>query len=229
MPIIKEIKPSDTLVIAATGFAHKLNLPIDKFFQVAGLSGASKITLTDPTRRMTLGGLPPEHMCFSDLVEHLQAQIALHSPRQVITVGTSGGAHTALLLAHLLQANYAVAFAPYPYLSIDAIRTMRDPVSQSMGPIIKALDCLPDAVKRYFDLRNVLVHWNQITHYYVHVARDHVWDYRRAEYLDGLPKLSVISHPYTEHAIAGVIARDGLLKNCFTFFDQTASTPSASS
>ncbi len=133
MPITKIITDSKTLVIATTGFANKLGLPTDEFFEAAGLTEASKIIISDPTKHKTLGGIPPDFPTFSDLVQHLKEELVKYSPEQVITTGTSGGAYTAMLLGHLLKANYVVAFSAYPYLTAKACKKMGDPSLQTMA------------------------------------------------------------------------------------------------
>ena len=122
-----EWKKPETLVIAATGLGGKLSVPVDQFFVEAGLEDASRIVITDPSYRMTLGGLPPEFPTFEDLLEHLRQLLVTHPHRQVYCTGTSGGGHTALLLGHLLGADKVVAFAPYPYLSPGELERRKGP------------------------------------------------------------------------------------------------------
>lgn len=217
MAIIKKLETSDTLVIAATGFSNKLDISPFDFFEKSSLSHTSKIIITDPSKRKTLGGLAPDYPSFFHFVEHLQKEIGQISPKQLIVTGTSGGAHTALLLGHLLKANYVVAFAPYPYLSFREMEKRCDPALKSFYRVLRELDCLPNEVKTFLDLRDVLSNWNGITHYYVHVSQYHEWDYRRAKYLDDLPKLSIITHPFYSHAVASLLSRYNHLKKCFEF------------
>ncbi|WP_150132309.1 hypothetical protein [Prosthecochloris sp. GSB1] len=217
MPFITEYRQSDTLVIAATGFTNKLSLPVDVFFREAGLSEMSSIVISDPSKRKMLGGLSPEFPSFFDCLDHLRREIACLSPKKLLLLGSSGGAHTALLLGHLLEANYVVGFAPYPYLSIREISRRNDPVSGSMPRVVEALDNLSGDVKKYFDLRKPLAEWNGKTRYYVHVSRYNRWDYRRALYLEGLPHLDIVAHPYSLHSTASSLCRDGRLKDCFQF------------
>jgi len=217
MPFITQDRQSDTLVIAATGFTNKLSLPVDVFFREAGLSGMSHIIISDPSKRKMLGGLPPEFPSFFDCLDHLRREIARHAPKKLLLLGTSGGAHTALLLGHLLEADHVVGFAPYPYLSIEEIDRRNDPVSRSMPRVIEALDSLSGDVKKFFDLRNPLATWNGKTRYYIHVSRYNRWDYRRALYLEGLPHLNIVAHPYSLHSTASSLRRDDRLKECFQF------------
>jgi len=217
MPIVKELKQSDTLVIAATGIRNYLNMSVSDFFGKSGMSGASRIVISDPTKRMTLGGLPPDYPSFFDYLDYLKQEILRISPNKLIVTGTSGGANTALLLGHLLKANYVVAFSPYPYLSIKELKRMQDPALQTMCRVVEKLDRLPDEIKKLFDLRKIISNWNGVTQYYVHVSRYHDLDYRRAMYLNNLPMLSITAHPYTTHAVVSLLSRHGKLKKCFEF------------
>ncbi len=216
MSIINEIvEESKTLVIATTGFRNRFfNKNLD-FFESANLMSTSRIVIKDPTKRKTLGGLPPKFPTFFDIIDYLQDTISSIQPKKIITTGTSGGAHTALLLGHLLKADQVVAFAPYPYLSIDEAKKRQDPALKSMSRVIKPLNELPDDVKTYLDLRPHLSTWNGKTEYNIHVSLDHQWDYRRASYLKGCPHVSIITHPFGTHGVARKLAESNQLHQCF--------------
>lgn len=215
MPLMYEDNGSSVLIIAITGYGNKLNLPVEEFFTDSGLAGFSRVTISDDSRLKTLAGLPPEFPTFENLVVFLKGLINKY--KRVIITGTSGGAHTALLLGHLLKADYVVAFAVYPYLSVNELKRLHDPALISMSKLVKKFDGLPPESKKYFDLPNVLKDWNGRTTYFVHVSRFNKFDYRRALCLSGAPKVHVIAHPFKEHAIAGALSRSGMLRNCFSF------------
>ena len=217
MPLKKEINDSDILVIAATGYTNKLNIPVPQFFKSSGLEGASRIILIDPSKLKTLAGLPPDFDSFAQLLEYLEDCVASIKHKTLIVTGTSGGAHTALLLGHLLKADYVVSFSPYPYLTINEFKRMNDPALESMRRIIYEFDKLPMEAKQYLDLKDVLCTWNKKTEYYVHVSRYNKWDYKRAVCLKKLPGVKVIGHPYTEHAVASMLYKDDKLAACFSF------------
>jgi hypothetical protein len=217
MPVTKELNRSGTLVIAATGFSHKLNLPVKAFFREAGLCYASKFVMTDPDRRLTLGGLPPQHPSFFDLLEHLRRETTRAPAERLVVTGTSAGGHTALLLGHLLDADYTVAFAPYPYLSMAEAEKTGDPTVKRMHEKEHPTTDLPDEVRPFFDLRDILSDWNGQTRYHVHVPRYNEWDFARSRYLRDVPRVSVHLHPYKNHSLAHYLARDGKLRSCFSF------------
>ena len=215
MSLVEELNDSDTLVIAATGYSNKLNMSVDAFFRDSGLSCASKIIISDKTKLNTLAGLPPAFPTFESLVVYLKDTIRKYNYKTIITTGTSGGGHTALLLGHLLESQFVVAFAPYPYLSIQELTKQKDPTLHSMSRIVDEFDRLPCDVKKYLDLHNILTDWNGATKYYVHVSKYHLFDYKRALYLSGIKGLTIISHPFDRHSIASALNRHKLLKKMF--------------
>lgn len=216
MSVSEVVKDSTTLVIAFTGFANKLNLPVPKFFAAAGLDSVSRIVVCDPSKRKTLGGLPPELPTFFDVLRHLKSRIEAIAPEEVIITGTSGGAHSALLYGHLLGADKVVAFAPYPYLTIRTANAMGDPALQSMHRVLELFDQLQGPERQFLDLNEVLCHWNGKTQYCIHVAQHNEWDRRRAMYLQHCPNVSIVEHPCSEHSIADVLSQQGKLSECFS-------------
>jgi|GEM_PF-1590947 len=217
MSLIEELNDSDTLVIAATGYGNKLSLPVKDFFRHAGLNEVSKIIITDETKLKTLAGIPPEFPTFESLVTYLKQTILKHKYSRTIVTGTSGGGHTALLLGHLLKADYVVAFAPYPYLSIEEATIQNDPALHSMSRVLEKFDKLPQGTKIYLDLHRVLNNWNQKTKYYVHVSKYNLPDFKRSLYLSGIDSISIISHPFKGHAIASELKQNHLLESCFIY------------
>lgn len=217
MAVVEKLNGADTLVIAITGYALKLNLPVNEFMSKAGLEHASKIVINDESKLQTLNGLQPEYPTFESLVNYLTNIIQINKFKSVIVTGTSGGGHPALLLGHLLKANYVVVFSPYPYLSISEFKKQKDPALQSMSKVIEMFDSLPLDAKKHLDLGNVLKDWNGVTQYYIHVSRYHKWDCKRAKYLQGVPGVSINSHPFSTHAIAASLASEKFLNNCFKF------------
>jgi hypothetical protein len=217
MPISQSITQSKTLVIAATGINGKFGMPEHAFFKAAGLARHSRIVLSDPTCRCCLGGLSAECPTFSALVGYLRDEVARLAVDRVITTGNTMGGHSALLLGHLLNADYAVAFGPATYVSKGEIRRRRDPKLLKRSAIVETLDRLPQSAKQYMDLRPVLEKYNGITRYYVHASRYNETDRHRAMYLEGLPNLEVVLHPYVQHSVGPMLAKEGRLKDCYLF------------
>lgn len=215
MTVRKDIKDTDTLVVAFTGYAGKLHLSVEDFFEASGLADASKIIVHDPSYLKTLNGLPPHSSTFAEFLKALSFGVARVPHKKLIMVGTSGGGHSALLYGHLLRAHRAVAFACYPYLSIAQAKMMNDPALKSMERVLQQFDTLPVEAKQYLDLREVLQHWNGVTQYDVHLSKDNEWDSKRARYLAGLSHLQIHEHPYSNHGVASSLAKDSALKQCF--------------
>jgi hypothetical protein len=210
-----EVKDPTKLVIAVTGFAAAFMVPENQFLHFAGLAGYSRIILRDPSRLMFFGGVKGRYETFSDLVAGLKAQIRKLGPDRLVTTGTSGGGHTALLLGHLLEADIATAFSPFPYIDKQTMRAQRDPAIKVYAKIVDRLDKLSADAKKYYNLKEVLRDWNGKTEYFVHVARESEWDRRRAEFLEGTPHLTVIRHPSDTHYITLKIGMSHMLHKCF--------------
>lgn len=219
MPIKKELKSSSTLIIAATDFSNNLGMPIGEFFTKAQLSETSKLIITtNPAKRLAVSGLPPEYPSFLDLLEHLRWEVSQICPERLILTGSSGGGYTALLLGHLLVADYVVAFSPFTYLSSEEGRRRDDPTINrlyKMGhPVTNKVE--PE-MQQFLDLRNVLADWNEKTQYYIHVPCYSKWDIRRSMYLRDMPKVLIHSHPYTKHNMIPFLACNQKLSQCFYF------------
>lgn len=217
MIVFNESTQSETFVLAFTGGSKKLNLSITDFFEAANLTKVSKLVITDASHRLCLGGFPPEIPTFFDFVNFLQQEKAARRPEQLIVVGTSLGGYTALLVGHLLKADQVVVFGPCCYLDKQIAQRMNDPALRKNKTFVDNINKLPVEVKNFFDLRAVLAESNHKTKYYVHVSRYNLWDYRRAQYLKGVPGLSVIRHYYSSHAVAADLARENRLERCFRF------------
>jgi len=217
MPLTIEVKGSDTLVVAATGYGNKIGRPVNGFFESADLMSADRIVISDPSKMLTLSGLPPDFSTFHDLLDHLKSFIHKGKYKRTIFTGASGGAHTALLLGHLMKADYVVAFAPYPYVSRHELERQNDNSIESMKRVIDQLSKLSDDVKVYFDLNHLLQDWNGHTEYWVHVSRYRHCDLRRCRSLEGIDNLTIVTHPFASHAIAAELANTGRLSECFSF------------
>lgn len=215
MAILRDTRVSDTLVVAFTGFAGKLHLPVSQFFVESGLIGASKIAIYDRSHLKTLGGLAPHYASFEGFLAALKREIEQTPHERLMFVGTSGGGHSALLYAHLLKAQKAVVFSCYPYLSIAAAKRENNPELVTMKRLLHQFDQLPAAVKKYLDLRDVLEQWNGVTEYEVHVSKYNEWDNKRALYLEGMPHLRIHQHPYSAHGLVAELLRADTLKACF--------------
>jgi hypothetical protein len=215
--LINDRPDTERLVIAFTGYGFKLGMPCDAFFKAADLESADRIIITDRSRLMTLNGVDPEFETFEAMVGYLREMVGRKKYRQVLTLGTSGGGHTALLVGHLIRADQSVALVPYTYLSLKTLKRNQDPALKTMGSKAFELDDLSEEAKQYFDLDTVLRDWNGTTQFFIHVGRFHELDWRRAQHLAAMPRLTIIPHPYDSHAITSLLDKEGVLKVCFRF------------
>ena len=211
----KSVKNSDLLVLAFTGWAGKLHLQAGKFLYHSGLRNASKIVIYDKSRLKTLGGFPPRFVDFDACFQFVKEEISEIPHKYLVCVGTSGGGHSAMLYAHLLNADSAVVFSTYPYLKKETIRAMHDPAAKMMADQIELFDQLPMQAKKYFDLDKVLATWNGTTRYSMHASANHKWDAKRTLYMQRVPGVEIKLHPYDAHGLGGVLARSGKLRECF--------------
>lgn len=211
----------DTLLILFTGFANKLQIQPFEFMQVSGLYNYSRILVRDPTQRMYLCGIGGELNTFHKFVENLRETAQALKARKIITIGSSGGAHAALLTAHLLEAEYSHVFAPFPYLSLKTSIQQRNwsGLFHFRRTIFK-LNFLPTGVRRYYDLHNVLDEWNGHSRYFVHVCQQHRRDYKMAKYLEGLPGIKILPYPCDQHAVIRYLARQKMLDKVFDLGEQ---------
>lgn len=220
VPVSLEYRSTDLLVIGVTGFGRGFGLRPDDFFQQSGLNDASRIVICDHMNRACLAGLPPDFPTFSDLLSFLKEQVRRLSPERLIVTGYSAGGHSALLLGHLLRADEVIAFAPFTYLS----RREAERLGDRGITRVHEKRFLTEEIREYrpevaglLDLRRVLSAWNGVTNYTLHVSRYREWDFRRAAYLEDVPGVNIIAHPYAVHSVALSLARDGGLQACFRF------------
>lgn len=164
---------------------------------------------------MCLAGLDDNLPTFGSFIKKLNKMIEKSGAKKIITIGTSGGTFTSILVAHLLKADTCYAFSAYPYLSRAVMKDYNDPALETMSSLVDAYDALPDEVQQYLDLKLVLNEWNGKTQYKIHVSQDHEWDCRRSAHLVGCPNVEIIKHPYDCHAFVHNLAKEDKLKDCF--------------
>lgn len=211
----------DTLLILFTGFANRLQIQPFEFMQVSGLYNYSRIMVRDPTQRMYMCGIGGELNTFHKFVEKLRETAMALKARKIITIGSSGGSHAALLTAHLLGADYSHVFAPFPYLGLmTGIQQRNWSVIFHFRRTMFKLNFFPTGVRKYYDLRKVLDKWNGHTRYFVHVCEQHRRDYKMAKFLDGLPGISIFPYSCNQHAVIRYLARQKILNKIFDLDQQ---------
>ena len=194
-------------VIAFKGFGGALNLSRFEFLAITGLLSYSRILLRDDTRTCYLAGLPPFADDVDGIAALLQERLRELAPQKTIVIGPSGGSHAAMLFGHLIGADYVHAFSPYANLDPDWSTQFGDPSDKlRFADAIERLRDVPDASRKYYDLRNVLRDWNGKTAYNIHVCAQSAPDVYRASLIDGLPGVSVHRHGCGSHRIVTWLA-----------------------
>jgi hypothetical protein len=211
----------DVLLIVFTGFANALMMQPFEFMQVSGLYNYSRILVRDPSQRMCLCGIGGELNSLEKLVNALHRMRQDLNARRTIVIGASGGSYSAMLIAHLLKADYSHAFSPFPYANLKRIIGRKDwQIFRHYWKTAIKLNFFPTGTHKYYDLRKVLAEWNGKTRYYAHVCKENRWDYPRALYLDGLPNVELISYPCSQHAVIRYLAKQKKLDIIFNIDNQ---------
>jgi hypothetical protein len=211
----------EVLLIVFSGFADfSVSQPFH-FQQVAGLYPYSKIFVRDPTRRMCLHGIGGQLDSLEKLIDALRQTAQRLKATRIITVGSSGGSFPAILAAHLLKADYCHAFSPFPYANLErAILRMDWQIIRRFRRTVAKLNFLPTRTRKYYDLRKVLMDTNNHTRYFLHVCRHYRWDYKRAQYLAGLPNVMALGYPCDQHVVARYLAKQKCLDALFNINNQ---------
>jgi hypothetical protein len=205
---------SDTLVIAFTGFADKLMLHPFEFFQLTGTMGYSRILVRDPSKRLCLGGIDDTLNSFEKTIEELRNLIAKSGATCVMTIGTSGGAFTAILAGHFLKADFVHAFAPYTYTNLlNIVKYLDLSVFYRFWRSLAKIYQLSFRAHGYFDLRKILNKWNGVTKYFVHICKQHKRDYSRAAHLATSPNVEIFEYYCKAHTVVIYLHKQGLLRN----------------
>jgi len=211
----------EVLLILFTGFANRMMMNPFEFLQVSGLYNYSRILVRDPTQCLCLRGIGGEIDTFQKLVDKLREIAQQLKTRRIITIGSSGGSHPAMLVAHLLKADYAHAFAPFTYLTITrAIQQRNWQALFKFRRTLFKLNFFPSGTRKYYDLRNVLAEWNGHTKYYVHVCRQQKRDWKMTNYIREAPGISILPYPCNQHTVIKYIVKMKLLDKLFDFGQQ---------
>jgi hypothetical protein len=211
----------DVLLILFTGFANMMMMNPFEFLQVSGLYNYSRILVRDPTQCLCLRGIGGELDTFQKLLDKISEIKQQLGARRIITIGSSGGSHTAMLVAHLLKADYSHVFAPFPYLTISRCIQQRNwEAMYKFRRTLLKLNFLPTGTDKYYDLRNVLATWNGQTKYYVHVCQQQKRDWKMANYIRETPGITILPYPCDQHTVIRYLAKMRILDKLFDFGQQ---------
>ena len=211
----------DVLLILFTGFANRMMMNPFEFLQVSGLYNYSRIFVRDPTQCLCLRGIGGELDTFQKLIDKLREMAQQLNARRIITIGSSGGSHPAMMVAHLLNADYAHAFAPFPYLTITrAIQQRNWQALFKFRRTLFKLNFFPTGTRKYYDLRKALSEWNGRTKYFVHVCQQQKRDWKMANYIKNVPGVSILPYLCNQHTVIKHIVKMKLLDKLFDFNQQ---------
>jgi hypothetical protein len=198
---------SSVLIIAFSGGAQKLDVPIHEFFATTKTLGYDRILLRDKYTMYYHYGVDRKRRDWPRLLEYLTQEIARLKPEKLICVGTSSGGYAAIVAGHHLRADFVHAFGPQTKIALDreGIRNARHPVhrwrmSLSTRVLREALDLVP-----------MLQQGNGKTRYFVHYGSGHDIDRCFAERISFLPGVTTIGYPSAAHAIAVFLAKKRFL------------------
>lgn len=216
-PVLVERGRDDSvLMIAFTGGAEKLMVPVFEFFETTKSLGYSRILLRDQYHQRYHNGIDNQRPDFPSLIGYLREEIERLRAKKILCVGTSSGGYAAIRAGHQLRADYVHAFAP---------QTGERPNSRGApngrfrvwlwkGGLQKRAEV------KAIDLAQVLKDWNQKTTYYVHYGRGCDADRYHAQRLFRSHGVVSIGYPSDTHLIAVFLAKKGFLTKALAIANQ---------
>jgi hypothetical protein len=208
LPIHVERGVNDSiLIIAFSGGAQKLGLPVHQFFEVTKTLGYSRILLRDKYYMFYHHGVDRKRHDWPKLLNYLGTEIERLSPKQVFCIGTSSGGYAALVAGYYLGADYVHAFGAQTRIAVD-----RDSIRNALYPSNRQrLSKSRRAFRQAFDLAPLLKEPNNKTTYFLHYCACHEVDCAYAERLAGLPSVITFGYPCSAHAVAIFLAKKRFL------------------
>lgn len=204
---------------AFVGFAGmQLELPIPNFAWGGVFSAlpVQRVLVRDTYQFWYLRGLEGIAGDVAGSVSGLRTTLTELDTDRWVCIGASAGGFGTLLYGSLLGADEVHSFAPMsrmPSRTIPEVlrlartrrwRLMRKNFGQRLRPGID---------RGYYDLRAVLQADNGRTRYHIYYGRDNDIDSRHAEYLDGLPRVTLHPQPLSHHDVARYLRDTGELSN----------------
>jgi len=212
-PVLVECGADDSvLLIAFTGFVHRLSMRVYEFFELTQTLGYSRILLRDNHRVWYHHGIDKERRDYPGLIRYLRGEIDKLNPKTILCLGTSAGGYAAIVAGHHLKADYVHAFAPHTFLDVS--------LKSCLGRFRKAyfrwarlkLLFSKRARREFFDLAELLKNHNGKTVYYVHYCAGAARDAQRVQRLIGLPGVVALPYPCRSHSVPGYLAKRGFIK-----------------
>jgi hypothetical protein len=198
-----------TLLIGLRGFG-RANAPSSfDFLSTSGALRYSRILLNDSSHTCYLAGIPTVADSMDSLAAVLRQHVTDLAPQRVMVVGPSAAAFAAIVLGHLIAADFVHAFSPYTDLTPATLAATGD--RERFATVHARLEKLPATAQRFLDLRALLGEWNGKTRYNVHYCEYSAVDVTRCTHLAGLPGVVMRPHACDRHGVTRWLAGKGQL------------------
>ena len=217
LPILCERgRDPSVLIIAFSGGAQKLDVPVHEFFETTKTLGYDRILLWDRYYMYYHYGVDRQRRDWPSLLEYLTQEIARLQPKKVLCVGTSSGAYAAIVAGHYLRADFVHAFGPQTKIALDrdGIRYARHPIHRWRMSVSHRIH------KEALDLVPLLSRFNGKTRYFVHYGTGHEIDKGFAERIAGMPSVTTLGYSCDAHAIAIFLAKRKFLGHVLVIENQ---------
>jgi hypothetical protein len=204
LPILSERgRDESVLIIAFSGGAQKLDVPVHEFFETTKTLGYNRILLWDRYYMYYHYGVDRKRRDWPSLIAYLQQEIERLRPHKVLCVGTSSGGYAALIAGHHLKVDIVHAFGPQTEIALDraAIRHARHPVNRWRMSVSRRVH------REVLDLAPMLRNYNGKSRYFVHYSARHEIDRRAASRIAEMPGVTTLGYPCEAHAIAVFLAK----------------------
>jgi hypothetical protein len=198
--LVQRGKDPSVLIVAFTGSAKMLMMPVYEFFDLTKSLGYSRILLRDRFNKRYHRGIDRQRPDYPSFLDFLRREIKRLGAKKTIFVGTSAGGYAAIRVGHDLGADYVHAFGPQTGLNPVHLR-------------------LPDR-EPPMDLSQFLDVPNAVTTYYVHYCHSYESDRLHAERVAGAPNVVTLGYPGKTHLITLLLARKGLLGELLSMDNQ---------
>jgi hypothetical protein len=207
---------SSVLVIAFSGGAQKLDVPVHEFFATTQTLGYHRILLWDRYQMYYHYGVDRKRRDWPSLIKYLQQEIARLQPKKVICVGTSAGGYAAIVAGHHVKADFVHAFSPQTEITLDlqSIQASRHPLKRWRMSISNRI------YREVLDLAAMLRRFNGTTRFFLHYGWNHEIDRRFVERISEMPSVTTLGYPSDAHAIAIFLAKRKFLSHVLLIENQ---------
>jgi hypothetical protein len=209
--LVERGRDDSVLLIAFTGFIHRLSMRVYEFFESTNDAGYSRILLRDQYRVWYHRGIDRQRPDYPSLVNYLNSEIEQLKPSKVICLGTSAGGYAAIVAGHHIRADYVHAFAPDTLLDVGLLSCIKGIWSARYSWSRWKLFFSRSAQRGFFNLANLLAIHNGKTVYYIHHCAGAKRDAEGAGRLAHMPGVVSMPYPCSTHSVALFLAQQSFL------------------